>query len=148
MSEGSRVKVPSPEEFESMLQSTYDDMLSMESKGDYVEADRLRQKAITDKRNWEESYINDMEYRNQQAQNNLEKDYNSNVEQAGRNWTETIDKYMQDRNEEMAETDKRNRKEIEDTRKTMTEQWPAKVKETYELLNLREMEHHMSKQKE
>ena len=30
----------------------------------------------------------------------------------------------------------------------MTEQWPAKVKESYELLNLREMEHHMSKQKE
>ena len=148
MSEGSRVKVPSPEEFESMLQSTYDDMLSMESKGDYVEADRLRQKAIIDKRNWEESYINDMEYRNQQAQNNLEKDYNSNVEQAGRDWTETIDKYMTDRNQEIAETDKRNRKEIEDTRKTMTEQWPAKVKETYELLNLREMEHHMSKQKE
>ena len=90
MSESSRVKVPSPTEFEAILQNIFEDMLSMESKGDYVEADRLRQKAIIDKRRWEESYLNDMEFRHQQAQSHLEKEYNNNIEQSGRDWTETI----------------------------------------------------------
>ena len=75
-----------------------------------MEADRLRQKAIIDKKRWEESYTNDMEYRHQEAQNNLEKEYNSNVEQSGRDWTETIEKYMEARNEEIAETDRKNKK--------------------------------------
>ena len=48
----------------------------------------------------------------------------------------------------MQETDKNNQKTIEELRKRMTEEWPDKVKESHELINLREMEHHMAKQKQ
>ena len=38
--------------------------------------------------------------------------------------------------------------EIQQLKVTLNEELPSKVKESYQLMNLREMEHHMSKQKE
>ena len=73
-------------------------MLEQQARGDYVEADRLRQKAIIDKRKWEQAYLTWMENSHQEDQLNLEKQYFANIEQSNKQWTHTIEEYMNSRN--------------------------------------------------
>lgn len=54
---------------------------------------------------------------------------------------------MESCRQQMRTIDEANRSEVGQLKSTLNEQLPTKVKESYQLLNLREMEHHMSKQK-
>ena len=78
----------------------------------------------------------------------LEESYNKDLEECSKRWTTTLDNYVTQCKAFIDRSDQDNAEEIAALRRTLAEQLPSKVKESYQLLNLREMEHHMSKQKE
>lgn len=89
-----------------------------------------------------------MSNRFEEAMIALQKAYNEDLEECNKRWTGTLEEYMQSCRDTTQATDKSNNEEIQQLKATLAEQLPSKVKESYQLLNLREMEHHMAKQKE
>lgn len=89
-----------------------------------------------------------MDRRHNEAMLMLEDSYDKDLEECSRRWTATLDGYVTQCKDYIDRSDKDNAEEIATLRRTLGEQLPNKVKESYQLLNLREMEHHMSKQKE
>lgn len=83
-----------------------------------------------------------------QAMQALENAYRQDLEDCNIKWTATLDAHLATTRQTVETTDRNNALEIQNLRATLNEQLPSKVKESYQLLNLREMEHHMAKQKE
>lgn len=83
-----------------------------------------------------------------QAMLALENAYRQDLEDCNIKWTATLDAHLASTRQTVETTERNNEYEIQNLRLTMNEQLPSKVKESYQLLNLREMEHHMAKQKE
>ena len=110
MLESEAMRVPSILEFENTLKAIYEDMLLQEEKADYVEADRLRQKAIIGQRKWRENYLNAMNNRHATEQSMLERDYQSNLEQYHQRWNHDMEGYLNRCNKESSEGDKANRR--------------------------------------
>jgi hypothetical protein len=84
----------------------------------------------------------------EQAMLTLESAYRQDLEDCNIKWTATLDAHIASTRQAIETTDRNNAHEIQNLRTTLNEQLPSKVKESYQLLNLREMEHHMAKQKE
>ncbi len=69
-------------------------MLKAEQKGDYVEADTLRQKAIIQKKQWEQQTIGHMSSRQAREVEALEQDYYKNMETCDREWKAKIEAFL------------------------------------------------------
>ncbi len=100
------------------------------------------------RKQWEEDTLADMGDRFGQAMMELQNAYRQDLEECNMKWTATLDAHLATTRQTIETSDKNNSLEIQHLKTTLNEQLPAKVKESYQLLNLREMEHHMSKQKE
>lgn len=83
-----------------------------------------------------------------QAMLTLENVYLQDLEDCNIKWTATLDADLTSTRQTVETSDRNNAHEIQNLRTTLNEQLPSKVKESYQLLNLRQMEHHMAKQKE
>jgi hypothetical protein len=123
-------------------------MLISERNGNYVDAEDMQRRAIRFKRQWEQDTLAEMANRYGEATLALQSAYNEDLEECNKRWTSILYAYMQTCRETIEANDKANAEEIQQLRTSLGEQLPAKVKESYQLLNLREMEHHMAKQKE
>jgi hypothetical protein len=108
----------------------------------------MKQRAFQYKKKWEESTLEEMDRRFNEAFATLQQNYNEDLEECNTRWTSTLDTYIKECKNYIEKTDRENLEEIAELKKNLNEQLPAKVKESYQLLNLREMEYHMSKQKE
>jgi hypothetical protein len=141
-------RAASAEEYESTLNVIYESMLLSERNGDYVEAENLQRRAIRYKKQWEDDTLTDMADTYGQATLALQRAYNQDLEECNNKWTTTLDSHLATVRETVEAGDRANAQDLQQLRTSLNEQLPAKVKESYQLLNLREMEHHMSKQKE
>lgn len=94
-------------------------MLLSEQKGDYVEADSLRQRALIERKRWEQMTLNDMGNRHAEEVNNLEKEFHQDLERCDREWSQKIEKFIKTSQEQASENDKKNKKECEELKKSL-----------------------------
>lgn len=94
-------------------------MLEYEEKGNYVQADALRQKAALQRKQWEELTLTEMGRRHAEESDTLEKEYENLLEQCDEQWTNNMEQFADSRQKQMKESDSKNKHEIEELKKIM-----------------------------